>query len=512
MMTSEATVSPAQTSREPAWPLRLAIFLVLLGSVLLAPIWLVKYPPLLDYPNHLASAFVLAHLHDPSFRFDQDYGADWGPYPYLTLDLSLLALQRFLPVELAGRVYLSLCVLAVPLAAWFFLRQANPGQDPQALWALLIAYNLFFLYGFLNFTLSLALCFLAVGLWLRCLTRPSLFHWCLTGVAVMAVYFTHLVGFIIAGLVITAYGALARRKLREMIFPWLLFLPGALFYLASSRVGLHPRGIIVHGFREKLDSLSAMLHSYSPRLDQATVLALVIYFLAARWRNPSFQWNSRWLGVAALLFGAYWVIPWGYGEQSDLDIRVLPVVFVLILATARVGRRGWRLAPLVLLLFLVRTANVAQNFFAAQPQLSGLAQSFSVTVEHARVLPIVEATDEDEPIRHPFAHFWAYGVIRRGWFSPYLFQAKGLMPLEVRSEAYTPDGFWDLTYKESPDWTEVQQDYDYVWAYNVPRFSPALETIGELVYESGDLQVFRVNKSAGEEAGASSPAGDSRPR
>ncbi len=167
------TVQPARRSHLPASALSAGAFFLLLAGLLLAPIWLVKYPPLLDYPNHLARAFVLTHLHDPAVRFQQFYSADWGLYPYLLMDLSLIGLQRLFPVFLAGRIFLSFCVLALPLAAWFFLRQANPGENHLALWALLQSHNLFFLYAFLNFYLSIALCFVAVGLWLRCLARPS---------------------------------------------------------------------------------------------------------------------------------------------------------------------------------------------------------------------------------------------------------------------------------------------------------------------------------------------------
>jgi hypothetical protein len=45
------------------------LLLALIAVALLFPVWLVRYPPLLDYPNHLARSFVLAHLHDPAFHF-----------------------------------------------------------------------------------------------------------------------------------------------------------------------------------------------------------------------------------------------------------------------------------------------------------------------------------------------------------------------------------------------------------------------------------------------------------
>ena len=117
---------------------------LILASMLLLPIWIVAFPPLLDYPNHLARAFVLAHLSDSHFSFQQFYRADWGAYPYLGMDASLAVLGRLFPIETAGRVYLSLCVLALPAAAWFFLRQAQPDAEATSLWSLLIAYNVFF--------------------------------------------------------------------------------------------------------------------------------------------------------------------------------------------------------------------------------------------------------------------------------------------------------------------------------------------------------------------------------
>jgi hypothetical protein len=114
----------------------------------------------------------------------------------------------------------------------------------------------------------------------------------------------------------------------------------------------------------------------------------------------------------------------------------------------------------------------------------------------ALVLPIVEG-DED-PIERPFTHFWAYGVIRRGWFSPYLMDVPGETPMRIIHRSYTPDGFWNLIYEETPDWEQVQNDYAYVWAYEVPRFSTALASIGERIYSYGALEVYRIRKTSKE--------------
>jgi hypothetical protein len=461
--------------------------------MLIAPIWVVAFPPLLDYPNHLARAFVLAHLGDPHFSFREFYRADWGAYPYLGMDASLAVLGRIFPIETAGRLFLSLCALALPVSGWFFLRQAHPESEFAACWALLISYNVFFLEGFLNFDLSLAAGFLALGLWLRWLARPAAGRWIAALVAFTALYFTHLLGFGIAGLIVVAYLALAHRAFRDWVWSGALALPGLAFYLHSSRVGLAANKIVFHGFGDKLDSLGMILHGYWPWLDWISLGALGIWFLAAWWRNPEFHWDRKWIAIAAFLFALFWAIPWMWGEGSDLDIRVLPFLFVALLAMARAGRRAKWLAAIPLLLFAARTVSVTEHFVQAQPELADLARSFEAVPRGALVLPIVEG-DED-PIERPFTHFWAYGVIRRGWFSPYLMDAPGETPMRIIHDSYTPDGFWNLVYDEPPDWQQVQSDYDYVWAYDVSRFSAPLDAIGEKVYSAGPLQVYRIRKA-----------------
>src|SRR5882672_8587183 len=321
---------------------------LILAVMLLAPIWSARFPPLLDYPNHLARSFVLAHLHDPNFTFSNYYRADWGAYPYLGMDAALAFLGRFFPIETAGRLFLSLCALALPAAAWFFLRQVNPIENATSAWALLIAFNVFFLEGFLNFDLSVAMGFFALGLWLRWLAKPRIAIWIAALGAFTALYFTHLLGFGISELIVVEYLALSRRPLRDWIWSGPMALPGLAFYLHSSRVGLTAHKVVFHGLGDKLDSLQMILHGYSPALDWISLVALGAWFLAAWRRNLEFRWNARWLGIAAFLFALFWAIPWMWGEGSDLDIRVLPFLFIAVLATARVGRRAKSLAVIPL--------------------------------------------------------------------------------------------------------------------------------------------------------------------
>ncbi|MGB6546093.1 MAG: hypothetical protein WBE97_10780 [Candidatus Acidiferrales bacterium] len=472
--------------------LTFAAVAVVLVAALLLPIWRVAFPPLLDYPNHLARAFVLRHLHDPAYKFSSWYSSDWGLYPYLGMDAGMFVLDHIFPIETAGRVFLSLCALLFPAGAWFFLREAHPGEDWIALWAPLAAYNVFFLEGFLNFDLGLAIGMIAFGLWLRWMRLGGAMRWVAALVAVTALYFTHLLAFGIVGITLTIYALLSRRSIRQIAISWLLFIPGALAYLHSSRVGLGSQDISYEHWSDKIAQLGEIMHGYAPRLDWITLAAVPIFFLLAWWRNRAFRWDWPWLGTAAFLFGAFWIIPWAYGQGSDLDIRVLPLLFVIIFAVARIGPRGRLLAALPLLLFAARTVSIARYWVAEQPELAGLAASFNVAPRDAMVLPMVRG--DQDPIERPFTHFWAYGVIRRGWFSPYLFDYPGETPMRITYDSYTDDNSSDPSYAGAPDFAAAADDYQYIWAYGTPDFSARLAGIGDRVYSYGSLEVYEVHK------------------
>ncbi len=142
--------------------IQIGVFVVL-SALLAVPIWLVKYPPLVDYPNHLARAFILHHLNDPHYNFAHFYASDWGLNPYFLADALIQVFQHFVGIYVAGRILLTLCILGLPMGVAFFLHRANPGNEYLALWALAIAYNPNFLMGFMSFELSVALCFFVVG-------------------------------------------------------------------------------------------------------------------------------------------------------------------------------------------------------------------------------------------------------------------------------------------------------------------------------------------------------------
>jgi hypothetical protein len=473
--------------------LRIALTLAAAAAALLAPIWTVRYPLIIDYPNHLASAFALAHLSDPAYRLNQFYSADWNTYPYLTMDVILVGLQRFVSIDIAGRLLLSLCALSVPAATWFFLRRANPGQESLAVWSLLVSTNLFFfLYGFMNLQLGLAFSLILIGMWLRHLERATRFSWCALPILAASLYFTHLMSFGVAGLAMTTYALGARVRRRQLIFCWTLFVPGALLYLHATW-GLHASHVLqFRGVAAKVTGLLVTVLSYSPSIDFLTLLAAAAAMIWLRSGKPKPDWNRRWVWVVGVFLALYCVFPASYGAGMDADRRLLPFIVILALAAVRVTeRRGRALAALAAMLFVVRSGALEIQSLRAQPHLANLAESFRAIPQGSRVLPLIDWADGGPLVER---HFWAYGVIDRGWFSPVLFHDPGIQPFAIKARFYNPYGAAFAEVK-SPDWNAVRQDYDYVWSFRLPQFSVTLSTIGTRAFASEDLEVFRLTRS-----------------
>jgi hypothetical protein len=480
-----------------------SIAVIAAAALLVVPIWIVKYPPLLDYPNHLARVFILTHINNPNYQFADYYTVTFGAFPYLTMDVLLMWLQKSVGLLSGGRIILSLAALGVPLAAWFFVRQANRDNTSLACWGLLSGYNIFFLWGFVNWQLSMALVLLIAGLWIRYLADATVLRWLVLLLIVTVLYFTHLQGFGLAGLVVTAYAVLTVKGFRRICFAlaqgWALFLPGGALHLItriSTRETNAAWAMNFHPLSDKWGRLYFFMQGYSPALDTITLLALVACAISAWWRNREFKWNHPWPAIVGGLFLLYWIFP-GYGVNwagDDADVRLLPFVFMLLPAVAYAGRRARWLALVACLLFCARSATVIRTFRAEQPELTGMARAFSMTPPNARILPVIESRD-DEPQSRAYAHFWAYGIVERGWFSTYLLTIKNVTTVQVKSNLTRPEGFWELNYDNNdPDWEKVAGDYDYVWAFHVPQYNEDLAEIGELAYESGDLRLYRIKK------------------
>ena len=160
----------------PWWEARWFLALVVLATMI--PLLYPPIPPLVDLLGHMGRYRVELDLgHSPWLQRYYDY--HWAAIGNLGVDLLVIPLGRLFGLEPAVK----LIVLAIPpMTAAGFLwvaREVHGRVPPTAFFALPFIYGYPFLFGFVNFTLSMALAFLAFGLWLRLgrLERTRLRGW-----------------------------------------------------------------------------------------------------------------------------------------------------------------------------------------------------------------------------------------------------------------------------------------------------------------------------------------------
>lgn len=163
------TAFPASPAAETP-PRRPSVGLALAGALWVLPLWLVRHLPMVDYPQQLAAAASLRHYGDPARALAATYEIvllrPQGLFETITAGLAYL-----MPIEAAGKLVLSLCLLAVPLAvAALCRRTGRPAW--YALLALAVTYNEAFAWGFADNLLAYPLVLLGAALADRAFDRP----------------------------------------------------------------------------------------------------------------------------------------------------------------------------------------------------------------------------------------------------------------------------------------------------------------------------------------------------
>src|SRR5687768_12926242 len=146
----------------PWWEHPALLVSLVLASIL--PLLWPDVPPLLDLPGHMGRYRIQLDI-DESTALQQYYGFHWALIGNLGVDLLIELLSPVIGLEPAVK----LIVLTVPpLTAGGLLwvaYEVHGRIPPTALFALPFAYNFPFLFGFLNFALSMALALMAFALW-----------------------------------------------------------------------------------------------------------------------------------------------------------------------------------------------------------------------------------------------------------------------------------------------------------------------------------------------------------
>jgi hypothetical protein len=132
--------------------------------VVLIPAWI--GPVTLDYPMHIARAFIMAQPQDGT-GVSEFYKIDIQPVPNLGMDFLVSSLIKLMPVQVASTLFVTLVVVLLASGAFALSTVVHKKVTLAAFLPLLALYDQWFLMGFANYLLGLGLGLWALALWIR---------------------------------------------------------------------------------------------------------------------------------------------------------------------------------------------------------------------------------------------------------------------------------------------------------------------------------------------------------
>lgn len=497
----------------------------------LVPIWAFPHVPLNDWPNHLASIYLLA---------DKGVCNQYiVPNPNLFIPNStaftlMASLTPFTGVDFVGRLVLSLYVILLPFSLSYFLKQLDKRLEMLGLSAFAFMYNWLFVMAFINNALSLPLLLLAAGFWLsKRKEPPDIFNHAVFAILSVVVSLTHIASFCALAALIVFMRIWEKEKdfskfrldLCGIIPPILLSLP-----LMADLLGAQAGGRILWGtLNSKLAYVMIMLPNPVPTMIFGV---LIISFLAIRIVFVKFVEKKTlpkpdsnivfWLALSAILFLAYLAIPESLPSWQFAGARIIPYIILfffsgIFLAFANFEKEEISILAVLFCAFALLTLYMSFTEWSAQvPLVQSVASMSSAFQSGTSVFPLGQGFSETSTYgAAPLFHAWGYWVVAKSVFSPYLFTEKyspvnyALPNMRGRDNINTwLDNLvyalftnkygnnycaaWDAYYSEI-DWNLIGKNYDYV-AFRPgkcdadfmppPQFKLSYNQSGNFVYEN----------------------------
>jgi hypothetical protein len=475
-------------------------------------------PPVIqDFPNHLARALI---MDDLIFHHGAQFGSDYQYHflftPYVLGDLILAALTAVVGVTAAGGMWVILTFLSLPLGLLAYLRARQTSPDVTVLMLLISLYlgtDTFFIMGFTEFRLSVAVVFAALALMELLRKRWSTIYYVAFVAVVIASYLTHLAATVFIGAAVGASAAwrvgLRQARVGREI---LMIAPVAVM------IGWHEWVAI--GFRRPTDQVNEFsvwgtpvtkiqrlvwdflrYNTYQELVVLALFVAVLVFSLRDRLFRKSAQVLEPWAYAVVFLI-LYFALPFDQTEASYIDVRALALVPVfLILGLLNMPRRATStgVAAQYFVIALV-AANLAVLTFHFRKSSLWLAQYRAVVAQipaHSTVLPIYTGIKN----RNLYAnlHVGSFAVIDRDALIPYQFSGDVGSPMKYfryANRPYAPTEFWYNEKRDlNVDWPRVRATYQY--ALIMKPFVPTrIPLQGRVVAQNDTAELLAIDPSA----------------
>ena len=499
----------------PWWESRLCLGLVVFATML--PLLYPPVPPLVDLLGHMGRYRVELDLdHSPFLQLYYNY--HWAAIGNLGVDLLIIPLGKLLGLEPAVKL---IVLLMPPLTAAGFLwvaREVHGRVPPTAFFALPFIYGFPFLFGFVNFTLSVALAFVAFGLWLRLgrLERTALRGWLFVPISLI-VFFCHTYGWGLLGLMCFSADAVRlhdrgrswwRAGLEATLHASVMALPLLVMFIWRGET---------HGgstsdwfnWRVKWHWIYMALRDRWKWFDIGALIVPALVFVYALVSRKLTL--SRNLAFSAIVLAISFVLlPRIIFGSAYADMRLAPYLMAVVLLAIRFRgapdrRTAQVLAVLGLVFFGTRTAANTVSLAMAADDQSAKMKAIDFMPRGARVVSLVGMTCNEYWPMLRNGHLGAMVIVRRDGFANDQWVIEGVNLLDLKytkagyfaadpSQLVRPNHCLDRLHRMVDDSlsTLPRDDFDYVWLIDPPAYSPATVADMKLVWRGPGSFLYKT--------------------
>ncbi len=471
-------------------------------------------PPLTDIYGHLARFAIISRI-DTSPYLHRWFTIEWRLSGNLGMDILVPLAGRVIGVVLATKLTLIAATILTGAGMLLVAREAHGRIPATAFFALPLVFAMPFQFGFLNFTLSVAFAFTAIGMWMRLDRLDRRTTRALVFVPVgISLWITHIAGWGLTGLAVFAIEIVTARR-RGASLPRALWRAGIASLPLTAPIAIMlvlphaPTTGIAQWFNWdlKLFYIKAVLRDQNMAFDILSTMLMYGLILCGL-RGAGFRMETRLALAAALVFVAFLLMPGTVMGSAFTDMRLLPCALALALLSlspVTVTRRRLTAIAAVALVFLgVRLVVQTVSWI----RIGALQTEQRAAIDHiprgSRVAAFADLPCETLWSSARMDHLALMAIVRRDAFVNGLWDiasselsihrpdAEGFV--YAGSQAIFPVGCrYDEAYSRARALATLPRAaFDYLWLVDTPRTEWPADAGLQIVWSADRAVLYRI--------------------